>query len=141
MFHVNDRDCGARQYPPHVVLATICYAFCLGIFTSRDIERQTIDSLSFQYITGRRIIDHATICRFFVNNRVAINKFFGEILVTAADLGFLDLTNLGMDGTKIKANANINRSMTVAEAMTWLADYETKIEAFKQETNNVLTPN
>ena len=115
-FHVNDRNSGAKQYPPHVLLATICYAFCIGIFSSRAIERLTIDSLTFQYITSRRRIDHSTICRFFVNNKSAINQFFTEILLTAAAGGFLDLTNLGMDGTKIKANANINRSMTVAEA-------------------------
>ena len=139
MFHVNDRDSGAKQYPPHMLLATICYAFCLGIFSSRAIERLTIDSLSFQYITGRRAIDHSTICRFIANNQLAINKFFSEILITAASCGFLDLTNLGMDGTKIKANANINRCMTVAEAEAWLADYETKVETFKQDITNVLT--
>ena len=138
VFNINWRENGAAQYHPHVLLATVIFAYCQQVFSSRRIEYLTKDSFAVSYITGGHTIDHATICRFIVNNIEAINQTFVQVLVAANEAGFLSLEHIGMDGTKIKANANINRSMTIQEANDWLHDYEAKFNSLKIQLHQLL---
>ena len=38
-FRVNHRCTGAKQFPPHMMLALLIYSYANGLFSSRKIER------------------------------------------------------------------------------------------------------
>ena len=40
-FRVNHRGTGAKQFPPHMMLALLIYSYANGLFSSRKIERAT----------------------------------------------------------------------------------------------------
>ena len=41
-FRVNHRGTGAKQFPPHMMLALLIYSYANGLFSSRKIERATV---------------------------------------------------------------------------------------------------
>ena len=55
--------------------------------------------------------DHDTICDFRVRNEKAITEVFLQVLLLAKEMKVLKVGMVSIDGTKIKANASINKSI------------------------------
>jgi transposase len=110
-FVVNERGSGDEQYHPHMLLALLLYCYSHGIFSSRRIEKATWSDVAVRYICANRHPDHDTICTFRVRNKVAISKAFLRILVLAKEMKILKLGTVSVDGTRIKANASIHKSI------------------------------
>ncbi len=55
--------------------------------------------------------DHATIARFVVRHERALGELFGEVLALCADAGLATVGVVAIDGTKVHANANRDRTM------------------------------
>jgi len=110
-FKVNVRGTGSAQYPPHMMLSLLIYCYANGIFSSRRIERATYRDIAVRYLTGDTHPDHDTICTFRRENFAAVADCFVEVLELARELKLLKVGTVSVDGTKIKANANISRSI------------------------------
>lgn len=110
-FVVNERGTGDEQYHPQMLLALLLYCYSHGIFSSRRIERATWNDVAVRYICANRHPDHDTICAFRVRNRAAIEEAFLKILLLAKELRILKLGTVSIDGSKIKANASIHKSI------------------------------
>jgi transposase len=63
-FRVNHRGTGAKQFPPHMMLALLIYSYANGLFSSRKIERATHRDVAIRYLTAGTHPDHDTICKF-----------------------------------------------------------------------------
>ena len=59
-----------------------------------------------RYLTGDRHPDHDTICRFRRENSEAFGEAFLEVLKLAREAGLLRVGTVGVDGSKIRANAS-----------------------------------
>jgi len=110
-FKVNLRGTGNAQYPPHMMLSLLVYCYANGIFSSRRIERATYRDIAVRYLTGDTHPDHDTICTFRRENFSAVADCFVRVLELARELRLLKVGTVSVDGTKIKANANISRSV------------------------------
>jgi len=110
-FTLNQAGTGNEQYHPHMMLALLLYSYSHGIFSSRKIERLTWKDVSVRYLCGNLHPDHDTICSFRVRNEAAIGEAFLEVLKLAKKLGILKVGTVSVDGTKIKANASIHKSI------------------------------
>jgi transposase len=110
-FVVNERGSGDEQYHPHMLLALLLYCYSHGIFSSRRIEQASWSDVAVRYICANRHPDHDTICTFRVRNRAAIEEAFLQILLLAKELRILNLGTVSVDGSKIKANASIYKSI------------------------------
>jgi len=110
-FKVNMRGTGSAQYPPQVMLSLLVYCYANGIFSSRRIERATYRDIGVRYLTGDTHPDHDTICTFRRENFAAVADCFVRVLELARELKLLKVGTVSVDGTKIKANANISRSV------------------------------
>lgn len=108
---VNPRRSGSEQYPPTMMLALVIYCYANGVFSSRRIERATYRDLSVRYLTADTHPDHDTICTFRRENGAAVEQAFVEILRLACEMGVLKVGTISVDGTHIKANASIHRSV------------------------------
>ncbi|MDA7864361.1 transposase [Akkermansiaceae bacterium] len=62
-FRVNHRGTGAKQFPPHMMLALLIYSYANGLFSSRKIERATHRDVAIRYLTAGTHPDHDTICK------------------------------------------------------------------------------
>jgi hypothetical protein len=56
--------------------------------------------------------DHATIARFVERHERALAGLFGEVLTLCADAGLATVGVIAIDGTKVSANANRDRTMS-----------------------------
>ena len=128
-FHVKKTEVGAPQYEPRMMLAVIIFAFMIRIFSSRVIADSLRYDDRFKYLAGRNFARHVTICRFIQNNGRAISECMTAFLLLAMEKNLLTGKNVGMDGTKLKANASLSETMTVEEIHEKLAEIEGDLEA------------
>lgn len=103
---------GAPPYEPEILLGLLFYGYATGVFSSRQIEKQTKETIPFRYIAGGYEPDHSTIAEFRKENLVEIKELFVQILVVATELGLLELGNISLDGTKIHADASKSKAMS-----------------------------
>ena len=68
------------------------------------LERVCSDSISFIWFTSGRSIDHSTICKFRIKFSKELKKLFRQIGRIAMKMGLVRLNEVGLDGTRVKAN-------------------------------------
>jgi transposase len=51
-------------YHPRMMVKVLLYAYCTGVFSSRRIERQLIDSVAFRFLAAGNEPDSRTISDF-----------------------------------------------------------------------------
>ncbi len=116
-FRVNYRGTGAKQFPPHMMLALLIYSYANGLFSSRKIERATHRDVAIRYLTAGTHPDHDTICKFRRDNLKAFRDSFVDVLELARELKLFKLGNVSLDGTHLKANASIDQNVNYQRAV------------------------
>jgi len=90
--------------------------YATGIFSSRKLERATYDSVAFRFIAANDHPDHDTIATFRQRFLKQIEGLFVQVLLLAREMGMLKLGTLGIDGTKIHANASRHSALSYEHA-------------------------
>ncbi len=103
---------GAPAYAPEVLLGLLFYGYATGVFSSRKMERATYESLPFRYIAGGMHPDHDTIAAFRKQFLTELQDLFVQILLMAQSLGYVQLGNVSLDGSKIHADASKSKAMS-----------------------------
>ena len=104
-----------RGYPPyHPVMMTkvLVYAYCVGIFSSRRIQRRLAEDVGFRVLAAGNEPDFRTIADFRKTHLAALTGFFEQVLELARASGAPRLGRVALDGTKIKANASKHKAMS-----------------------------
>lgn len=107
---------GSQPYNPEMLVALLFYGYATGVFSSRQLERQTYDSVAFRFIAANRHPDHDTIATFRRRFLPQLNPLFAQILLIAHQMGVLKLGRVSLDGSKIKANASKHKALSYAYA-------------------------
>src|SRR6202140_2402833 len=100
------RGSGSASYHPSVLVSILVYGYATGVFSSRKLERATYDSVAFRFIAANDHPDHDTIAMFRRRFLKEIEALFVEVLHLAREMGVLKMGTIGLDGTKIHANAS-----------------------------------
>jgi transposase len=104
-----------RGYPPyHPVMLTkvLVYAYCVGVFSSRKIQRRLVEDVAFRVLAAGNQPDFRTIADFRKMHLSALQGFFEQVLRLARELGTPRIGRVALDGSKIKANASKHRAMS-----------------------------
>jgi len=104
-----------RGYPPyHPVMLTkvLVYAYCVGVFSSRKIQRRLVEDIAFRVLAAGNAPDFRTIADFRKTHLPALRGFFEQVLRLARDLGTLRVGRVAIDGSKVKANASKHKAMS-----------------------------
>jgi transposase len=104
-----------RGYPPHhpqMMVALLLYAYCVGVPSSRKIERRTHEDVAFRVITADQHPDHVRISEFRRIHLRALAELFVQVLKLCQRAGLVKLGVVALDGTKIKANASKHKAMS-----------------------------
>jgi transposase len=104
-----------RGYPPyHPVMLTkvLVYAYCVGVFSSRRIQRRLLEDVAFRVLAAGNAPDFRTIADFRKTHLAALQGFFEQVLRLARELGTPRVGRVAIDGSKIKANASKHKAMS-----------------------------
>jgi len=110
------RGSGSASYHPQVLLGVLVYGYATGVFSSRKLERASYDSVAFRFIAANDHPDHDTIATFRRRFLKQIEGLFVEVLVVAREMGVLKLGTVGLDGTKLHANASRHSALSYEHA-------------------------
>ena len=89
----------------------LLYGYCMGVTSSRRIERATYDDVAFRYLAADQHPDHGTIANFRQQHLAALAGLFVQALRLCQRAGLVKLGNVDIDGTKMLANASTRRSV------------------------------
>jgi transposase len=98
---------GNAAYEPSMMVSLLLYAYCLGVRSSRQIERLCERDIGFRVITANQAPDHSTIARFRQTNEEGLAALFTQVLRLCAEAGLVKVGVVALDGTKMKANASL----------------------------------
>jgi transposase len=104
-----------RGYPPyHPVMLTkvMVYAYCVGVFSSRKIQRRLVEDVAFRVLAAGNQPDFRTIADFRKTHLTALRGFFEQVLHLAHELGAPRVGRVALDGSKIRANASKHKAMS-----------------------------
>jgi transposase len=104
-----------RGYPPyHPVMLTkvLVYAYCVGVFSSRRIQRRLVEDVAFRVLAAGNDPDFRTIADFRKRHLPALRGFFEQVLHLARELGAPRVGRVAVDSSKIKANASKHKAMS-----------------------------
>lgn len=124
---------GRMAYPPRMMLKVWLYAFCLGITSTRRLERRIREDLAFRYLAGGLVPDHKTLSEFLRRHRRAINDVFTQVLQWARRAGLAKLGHVAIDSTRVRANASRRRVVDYHRAQ-WAGDRQL-VRAFQQKAS------
>jgi transposase len=103
---------GRAAYDPQMMVSLLLYAYCLGVRSSRQIERACEVDVAFRVITANQKPDYSTLCRFRSQNEEELGMLFTDVLRLCAEAGLVKAGVVALDGTKIKANASLSANRT-----------------------------
>src|ERR1700719_3239676 len=110
------RGTGSAIYSPAPLLGLLFYGYATGVFSSRELERATYDSVAFRFIAANDHPDHDTIATFRRRFLPEIEALFVKVLLLAREMGVLRLGTVALDGTKIHANASRHSALSYERA-------------------------
>ena len=124
-----------RGYPPyHPVMLTkvLLYAYCVGVFSSRKIQRRLSEDIAFRLLAADNRPDFRTIADFRQRHLAALEGLFVQVLRLAREAGALSVGRVAIDGSKIRANASKHKAMSYRRML----EKEWQLE---QEVRHLLT--
>jgi transposase len=120
---------GVKAYEPRMMVVLLLYAYCVGIPSSRRIERACYEDLAFRVLTGNQQPDHSRISDFRLVHLDALAGLFVQVLRLCQKSGLVSLGNVALDGTKVKANASKHKAMSHERMLKTEAQLEAEIAA------------
>jgi transposase len=119
---------GRPGFDPRLMLGLLLYGYCLGIVSSRKIERATYESVPFRVLAANQHPDHDTIAEFRRRHLGALSRLFVQILHLCQKAGLLQLGHVALDGTKMRANASKHKAMSYGRMKEKLAELEGQVQ-------------
>jgi transposase len=123
------RGSGSASYHPALLLAVLVYGYATGVFSSRKLERATYDSVAFRFVAANDHPDHDTIATFRRRFLPQVETLFVQVLLLAREMGLLKLGTVGLDGTKLHANASRHSALSYDHAGKLEAQLKAEVAA------------
>jgi transposase len=103
---------GEKAYDPRMMVVLLLYAYCVGLSSSRKIEKACWEDAAFRVLTGNQQPDHSRISDFRRRHLGALAGLFVQVLRLCQKAGLASLGQVALDGTKIRANASKHKAMS-----------------------------
>ena len=97
---------GHPAYHPRILMKTIIMGMLSRIRSSRKLASATRESFIFMYLAEKVNPDFRTISRFRKDNASFVKETFKQTVKLASDHKIIDLSFIGIDGSKMKAYAS-----------------------------------
>jgi transposase len=129
-----------RGYPPyHPVMMTtlLLYSYCQGNYSSRRIAKACKQRVDYLALTGMQRPDHRTVNLFRHRHLEALSGLFQQVLRLCEKAGLVKLGHVALDGTRIRANASKQQSMSYRTMNRMEDRLKTEVEKWFREAERL----
>lgn len=120
---------GQRGYHPLLLTRLLLYGYCIGVTSSRQIERRTYEDVAFRYLAADQHPDHDTLAAFRQQHLQSLAGLFTAALQLCQKAGLVKLGHVAIDGSKLAANASKHKAMSYGR----MGEAERKLRAEVEE--------
>ena len=120
---------GQAAYHPVMMVRLLIYGYCIGVVSSRQIEKRTYEDVAFRYLSADEHPDHSTINEFRKRHLKALAGLFLQALQLCQAAGLVKMGHVALDGTKKQANAGKHKAMSYGR----MGEAEEKLKAEVEE--------
>jgi transposase len=103
---------GQPPYDPQMMTKVLVYGYCVGVFSSRRIERRLVEDIAFRVLAAGNQPNFRTISDFRKIHLKTLEGLFEQVLNIALEAGAMKVGRVAVDGTKVKANASKHKAMS-----------------------------
>src|SRR6202521_2152426 len=103
---------GQPPYDPLMMTKVLVYGYCVGVFSSRRIERRLVEDIAFRVLAAGNQPNFRTISDFRKIHLKTLEGLFEQVLKIALEAGAMKVGRVAVDGTKVKANASKHKAMS-----------------------------
>ena len=107
-----EEDRGQPPYHPRMMTKMLVYGYCVGVFSSRRIQKRLVEDVAFRVLAAGNQPDFRTIADFRKLHLQALEGLFQQVLRLVLEVGALKLGRVALDGSKVKANASKHKAMS-----------------------------
>jgi hypothetical protein len=95
-----------------MMVRLLVYGYCIGVTSSRQIEKRTYEDVAFRYLSADQHPDHSVINEFRKRHLEALAGLFLQVLQLCQAAGLVRMGHVALDGTKKQANASKHKAMS-----------------------------
>jgi transposase len=107
-----EEDRGQPPYHPRMMTKILLYGYCVGIFSSRKIQKRLVEDVAFRVLAAGNEPDFRTISDFRKLHLKALEELFQQMLRLTLETGTMKLGRVALDGSKVKGNASKHKAMS-----------------------------
>jgi transposase len=107
-----EEDRGQPPYHPRMMTKILLYGYCVGVFSSRKIQKRLVEDVAFRVLAAGNQPDFRTIADFRKLHLKALEELFQQMLRLTLETGTMKLGRVALDGSKVKANASKHKAMS-----------------------------
>ncbi len=128
---------GHPPYHPVMMVKVLIYAYCVGLPSSRRIERGLIEDVALRCLAANNTPDFRTISDFRKRHLEALHGLFVQVLRLCQKAGMVKLGHVALDGTKMKANASKHKAMSYGRMKKSKVELETQVEELLRRADEI----
>jgi transposase len=128
---------GQAAYHPLMMLKVLFYGYCIGMPSSRRIEKATYENVAFRYLAANQHPDHDTLAEFRGRHLPTMAALFVQVLRLCQQAGLVKLGHVALDGTQIKANASRHRNRSYERLSAQEKELVEEVERLLAEAERV----
>src|SRR5271169_2315632 len=107
-----EEDRGQPPYHPRMMTKILLYGYCVGVFSSRKIQKRLVEDVAFRVLAAGNQPDFRTIADFRKLHLKALEEMFQQMLRLTLETGAMKLGWVALDGSKVKAHASKHKAMS-----------------------------
>jgi transposase len=107
-----EEDRGQPPYHPGMMTKILLYGYCVGVFSSRKIQKRLVEDVAFRVLAAGNQPDFRTISDFRKLHLQALEALFQQMLRLTLETGMMKLGRVALDGSKVKAHASKHKAMS-----------------------------
>jgi transposase len=107
-----EEERGQPPYHPRMMTKILLYGYCVGVFSSRKIQKRLVEDVAFRVLAAGNQPDFRTISDFRKLHLKKLEELFQQMLRLTLETGAMKLGQVALDGSKVKANASKHKAMS-----------------------------
>ncbi|MGH9668559.1 MAG: IS1182 family transposase [Terriglobales bacterium] len=110
--HYEQEARGFPPFHPRMMVTLLLYAYGMGVYSSRRMEKLCERDAAFRVIVGEDVPNFRTISDFRKIHLAGLQELFTQVLKLCRAAGLLRVGLVSLDGSKVKANASRHKAMS-----------------------------
>lgn len=128
---------GQPAYDPQMMTKVLFYGYATNTRSSRQIEKKIQEDIGFRVLAAGSFPDHSTINNFRKNHLKALAGLFAQMVQLCRQADLVGEKTVGIDGTKIQANASRHKAMSYGRMKTEHRRLKDEIEKALEEASRI----